>query len=607
MSENPLAILQTTFGYQNFRGHQADIIEHVISGGDALVLMPTGAGKSLCYQIPSMLRAGIGVVISPLIALMRDQVEALRQSGVKAEFLNSSLTPEEGFNVKQRVKKREVDLLYVAPERLVTQEFQDLLKEINIALFAIDEAHCVSQWGHDFRKEYLELTILHDRYPTVPRIALTATADEPTRREIIQKLSLSKARIFVSDFDRPNITYQVTLKSDVRRQLLSFLETQPAESSGIVYCLSRRRTEQFAEFLRTEGFKAFAYHAGLEGAERDKHQDIFLKEDGVIMVATIAFGMGIDKPDVRFVLHLDLPKSLEAYYQETGRAGRDGLAATAWMVYGLGDFITLKAMIDGSDADQERKRIEQRKLSALLGYCETIKCRRQVLLQYFGDAYPNACNNCDTCLQTPQSWDGTKQAQMALSCVYRTGQRFGVNYLIDVLTGKTSERIKRFGHDKLSTFGIGSDLAVPQWFSVFRQLVAAGCLSVDMSSFGGIRLTSESKDILKGEKQILFRHDPMPLKKKIKTERGEKTTTDLSDPTAQALFQALRTKRMELAKKQRVPPYVIFHDRTLMEMATLKPKTREKFAQVSGVGEHKLAKYADEFLGVIAEFMVSAA
>ena len=476
MQESPQQLLQRVFGHAGFRGPQQDIVEHVAGGGDALVLMPTGGGKSLCYQVPALLREGTGIVVSPLIALMQDQVEALRQLGVRAEFLNStSLDAASAAKVEQALLAGELDLLYVAPERLLTPRFLSLMERSRIALFAIDEAHCVSQWGHDFRREYRELTILHERWPDIPRIALTATADPPTQVEIAERLQLETARRFVSSFDRPNIRYTVVQKDNGTRQLRDFLANRRGES-GIVYCLSRKKVEKTADALVELGFDALPYHAGLDAQVRASNQRRFLREDGVVMVATIAFGMGIDKPDVRFVAHMDLPKSLEGYYQETGRAGRDGEPAEAWLCYGLGDLVLLKQMIEQSEAGEERKQLERRKLDQLLGYCESMQCRRQVLLAGFGETYPHPCGNCDNCLHPAHTWDATLAAQKALSCVYRTGQRFGAAHLIEVLRGGGGERVLQFGHDKLSTYGIGADLDAKTWRGVFRQLAAAGLI-----------------------------------------------------------------------------------------------------------------------------------
>ena len=544
-------LLHRVFGFSCFRAQQEDIIAHLLEGGDALVLMPTGGGKSLCYQIPAVLREGAGVVVSPLIALMQDQVSALLQSGVRAAALNSTLTPGESRRVEDAIRARELDLLYLAPERLLQPRTMELLAESRIALFAIDEAHCVSQWGHDFRPEYLGLAELATRFPHVPRGALTATADAPTRREIRARLALEDARVFIGGFDRPNIRYQIRAKDNPRQQLLAFLEGEHRGHAGIVYCLSRRSVDETAIWLRERGWPALPYHAGLPDADRHRHQERFISEEGVIIVATIAFGMGIDKPNVRFVAHMDLPKSIEAYYQETGRAGRDGLPADAWMVYGLTDVIRLRQMLEASAADEQHKRVERSKLEAVLGYCEVTGCRRQVLLSYFDEVMETPCGNCDTCLQPIDAWDGTEAARKALSCVYRTDQRFGVNYLIDVLLGKSNERMQRFRHDTISTFGIGADMDQRQWRSVFRQLVARGLLGVDMEGHGGLHLTPSSRGVLRGETTLLLRKDLTPEKtKRVKAERAQPLTSD----DDASLWEALRSHRLELAKVQGVPP-----------------------------------------------------
>ncbi|MCL6712077.1 DNA helicase RecQ [Pseudomonas sp. R2.Fl] len=593
MSERPTDLLQRVFGYSRFRGHQQAIVEQLVSGQDALVLMPTGGGKSLCYQIPSLLREGVGIVVSPLIALMQDQVEALRQLGVRAAFLNSTLDAATAAEVERALLTGELDLLYVAPERLLTPRFLSLLDRSRVALFAIDEAHCVSAWGHDFRREYLELTILHERWPEVPRIALTATADPPTQREIAERLGLTEAQRFVSSFDRPNIRYTVTQKDNAKRQLRDFLQAHKGEA-GIVYCLSRKRVEQFADYLLEQGFNALPYHAGLDAEVRAHHQRRFLREEGIVMVATIAFGMGIDKPDVRFVAHVDLPKSLEGYYQETGRAGRDGEAADAWLCYGLGDVVLLKQMIEQSEAGEERKRLERRKLDQLLGYCESMQCRRQVLLASFGETYPQECGNCDNCLHPAATWDATEAAQKALSCVYRSGQRFGVNHIIDVLRGSESEKIRQCGHDQLTTYGIGRDLDAGTWRSVFRQLVSSGLLEVDAEGYGSLRLTEASRTVLRGERRLLLRKEA-PARER---ERSPRTGVVVS-PSDQPLFGALRDLRAQLAKQQNVPAYVIFHDSTLRNIAEHRPGTLDELAQVGGIGGTKLARYGEQVLEAI--------
>jgi ATP-dependent DNA helicase RecQ len=596
---DPFEILSTVFGYDRFRGAQAEIIDHVIAGGDCLVLMPTGGGKSLCYQVPALCRPGVGIVVSPLIALMQDQVSALRQLGVRAAALNSSVAYGEVVEVERQMRAGEIDMVYVAPERLMTESFLTQLERCPLALFAIDEAHCVSQWGHDFRPEYLQLAMLHERFPNIPRIALTATADVPTRREIVEKLRLGEGRQFVAGFDRPNIRYRVAPKRDgAKAQLLSFLKAEHRGDAGIVYRLSRNKVEETADWLRQQGFDALPYHAGLDKDVRARNQDRFIKEDGVVMVATIAFGMGINKPDVRFVAHLDLPKSLESYYQETGRAGRDGLPSDAWMVYGLQDVAQMRQMVEGSEANEAKKRLEHRKLDALLGYCETTRCRRQVVLEYFGDAC-EPCGNCDTCLEPVESFNGLEAAQKALSCVYRTGQVFGAAHVIDVLMGADSERITRLGHNKLSTYGIGKDFGKEEWRSIFRQLVAAGLLRVDLEGHGSLRLTEACRDVLRGEKPITFRRDSG---RKKAPARAEKARALLSDAHDQELFQALRALRLELAREQGVPPYVIFHDATLIEMAREKPRDRGQLSQLSGIGRAKLETYGEAFLDVIGRF-----
>ena len=589
-------LLHRVFGFSCFRAHQEDIIAHLLEGGDALVLMPTGGGKSLCYQIPAMLREGTGVVVSPLIALMQDQVNALLQSGVRAAALNSTLSPGESRHVEDAILAGHLDLLYVAPERLLQPRTLELLAESRIALFAIDEAHCVSRWGHDFRPEYLGLAELASRFPQVPRVALTATADAPTRREIRARLALEDARVFVGGFDRPNIRYQIRAKDNPRQQLLAFLEAEHRGDAGIVYCLSRRSVDETANWLRERGWPALPYHAGMANADRRRHQERFIAEEGVIVVATIAFGMGIDKPNVRFVAHLDLPKSIEAYYQETGRAGRDGLPADAWMVYGLTDVIRLRQMLEASEAGEQHKRVERGKLEAMLGYCEVTGCRRQILLSYFDEVMETACGNCDTCLQPADSWDGTEAAQKALSCVYRTGQIFGVNYLIDVLIGKTNERMRRFRHDTISTFGIGLELNQRQWRSVFRQLVARGFLGVDMEGHGGLHLTPLSRGVLRGETTLLLRKDLVPEKhRRAKAERAQPLSTE----DDASLWEALRAHRLDLAKTQGVPPYVIFHDSALLEMTRTVPTSLESLASINGVGQVKLERYGDSFLDVL--------
>ena len=598
MQRTPHEILHRVFGFGAFRGEQDAIVGHVAEGGDALVVMPTGGGKSLCYQIPALLRDGVAVVVSPLIALMQDQVDALLQVGVRAGYLNSTLSFDEVRATEADARAGRLDLLYVAPERLMGERTLALLERTRLALFAIDEAHCVSQWGHDFRPEYLQLSVLHERYPDVPRIALTATADAPTRREIAERLGLGNARVFVSGFDRPNIRYAIVPKRNARDQLLRFLDAEHRGHAGIVYCLSRRRVEETARWLRDRGYDALPYHAGMSAEERKLHQDAFVREEAVIIVATIAFGMGIDKPDVRFVAHLDLPKSIESYYQETGRAGRDGARADAWMAYGLSDVVTLRQMVEGSGADEQRKRIEVRKLDALLGLCELTTCRRQTLLAYFGEERANPCGNCDNCIAPPEAWDATEAARKALSCVYRTGQRFGAGYVIDVLRGKDNERIRGFRHHRLSTFGIGADIDASTWRSVFRQLVARGLMRVDVEGFGSLKLTEASRAVLRGECEVHMRRDA-PAPRKQRKESPVRAARTALGPEHQALFDALRARRRELATEQGVPPYVIFHDVTLEAMAEQQPRTLEAFAALPGVGEKKLERYGTTFIEVI--------
>ncbi len=597
----PLEVLRQVFGYDSFRGRQREIIEHVLGGRDALVLMPTGGGKSLCYQIPAILRPGVAVVISPLISLMQDQVEALREAGVRAAFLNSALSRERAWAVERDLAAGALDLVYVAPERLATESFLELIERSPLALFAIDEAHCVSQWGHDFRPEYRQLDLLHRRFPRVPRIALTATADEPTRREILDHLDLPTAGVFISGFDRPNIRYQVVAKSNARRQLLAFIRARHHGESGIVYCMSRKKVEGTADFLAGEGVAALPYHAGLDQSVRAANQQRFINEDGRVMVATIAFGMGIDKPDVRFVAHLDLPKSVEAYYQETGRAGRDGLPADAWMTYGYGDAVFIRQLVERSDAPDERKRIEQLKLNALLGFCETAECRRAVLLRSFGEEHAGGCGNCDTCETPVETWDGTTTAQKALSNVYRTGERFGAAYLADVLIGGGGERVARNGHATISTFGIGDELDRNGWMSVYRQLVAAGMLRVD-PGHGGLSLTAAARPALRGEREVRLRRDPVPARATSRRSRGRSLDGILESSLDRELFEALREKRLEIARDKGVPPYVIFHDRTLIEMARERPASPEALSTLPGVGRTKLERYGDIFLRVIETY-----
>ena len=609
MSETADEVLRRVFGHAGFRGPQGDVVDALVRGEDCLVLMPTGAGKSVCYQVPALLRDGTAIVVSPLIALMQDQVDALAQLGVRAAFLNSSLSAERAAAVERGLLAGDLDLLYVAPERLLTERFLSLLDRARVALFAIDEAHCVSQWGHDFRPEYRALNLLHERWPAVPRIALTATADPPTRREIAERLDLVDARWFVTSFDRPNIRYTVVQKDEPRRQLLDFLGDHAGEA-GIVYCLSRRKVDETAEFLQRHGFAALPYHAGMDAAARMANQRRFLREDGVVMVATIAFGMGIDKPDVRFVAHMDLPKSIEGYYQETGRAGRDGAPAQAWLCYGLGDVVQLRRMIESGEASEERRWLERRKLDTLLGYCESARCRRQTLLAAFGEALPDACGNCDTCLQPPRTIDGTVLAQKAMSTVYRTGQRFGVVHLTNVLRGVDSERMQQLGHDGLSVFGVGADTGESHWKSVFRQLVALGLLDVDVEGHGVLRLTAASRAVLKGEQTVALREEPAPAARaRARRRRGSAGTpanggglvsaAATLDDGSRRRFEALRAMRTELAREQSVPPYVIFHDATLAQIADGRPESLDDLAGISGVGGVKLERYGERVLATL--------
>ncbi|MCM2310455.1 MAG: DNA helicase RecQ [Steroidobacteraceae bacterium] len=606
-----LELLRRVFGHRAFHGAQREIIEHVVAGGDALVLMPTGGGKSLCYQLPALLRPGTAVVVSPLIALMQDQVAALTQLGIRAAFLNSALDAVAAREVERQWLAGELDLLYVAPERLTTARCLALLDQARTALFAIDEAHCVSQWGHDFRPEYLQLGVLHERYPAVPRIALTATADPQTRVEIIARLGLGAARVFVSSFDRPNIRYTIADKRDARAQLLDFIRGQHPGEAGIVYCLSRKRVDETAEWLRSHGVPALAYHAGLETAVRSERQARFQREDGIVMVATIAFGMGIDKPDVRFVAHLDLPKSIEGYYQETGRAGRDGLPADAWMVYGLGDVVQQRRMIEASEASEDHKRIASTKLDALLGLCETAQCRRVRLLSYFGESIA-PCGNCDTCLAPPETWDATVAAQKALSAIYRTGQRFGAVHVIDVLRGKDTERVLRWDHQHLGVFGIGAELDEAAWRDVFRQLVALGFVNVDHAEFGALRLTEASRPVLKGEQPVEMRRTA-PRVRRPKRSRSipavgtQATAEGIAHDSVPAdaagepeRYARLKAWRLAEARRQAVPAYVILHDATLVEIARRQPRDLDALAEMPGIGARKLERYGAALLELVA-------
>ncbi|HTT79542.1 MAG TPA: DNA helicase RecQ [Stellaceae bacterium] len=597
VERTPIEVLRHVFGYEGFRGRQQAIIEHVTDGGDAVVLMPTGGGKSLCYQIPALLRPGLGVVVSPLIALMRDQVEALRQSGVRAAALNSAQSPAEAAAIERAVREGRIDLLYVSPERLLSAPCLALLGRCRIALFAIDEAHCISQWGHDFRPEYQKLTVLRERFTDVPLIALTATADAPTQRDIIAQLRLDDAPVFAAGYDRPNLFYRVVDKRNPREQLRRFLAEEHAGDAGIVYCFTRRMVDETAAWLTAAGREALPYHAGLDAATRERHQQRFLHEEGLVVVATIAFGMGIDKPNVRFVAHLHLPKTLEAYYQETGRAGRDGLPADAWMTYASADIMNLRRLLDDIESE-ERQRVERNKIDALVGFCETIGCRRQVLLGYFGEQDHGPCGNCDNCRAPPESWDGTIAAQKALSAVYRTGQRFGAHHLVDVLLGNATERVCRFGHDRVKTFGAGrDDLDRNGWLSVYRQLAAQGALTHDLAH-GGLSLAPGGIEILRGRRDVRLRRD----RRQQEARRGARSAAAIAPtlaPAARELWEALRAWRLGAASRQEVPPYVIFHDTTLIEIARLRPTTLDALAGIPGIGRSKLDRYGAALLAVI--------
>ena len=606
----PLDVLRTVFGYDGFVGPQEAIIETLLAGRDAVVLMPTGGGKSLCYQIPALIRPGTAVVVSPLIALMRDQVQSLTQNGVRAAYLNSSLSAAEARKVESELLAGRLDLIYVAPERLFLPGFLEQLERIPLALFAIDEAHCVSQWGHDFRPEYTRLGLLAERFPEVPRLALTATADDLTRADIIRQLGLESAQVFASGFDRPNIRYLVAVKDHTERQLMDFLRSQPAGDAGIVYRMSRKKVEATAASLVKQGFAALPYHAGLDGPTRERNQERFMREEGVVMVATVAFGMGVDKPNVRFVVHLDPPTSLEAYHQETGRAGRDGLPAVALMTYGLGDIAMLRRLVtmdagktrlsvdpqEGRGESRARhERLKQQKLTSLLGYCETTNCRRQVLLRYFGQDLPEPCGNCDICLNPVESWDGTVAAQKALSAIYRVKEGFGAGHLADVLVGKRTRAIERWGHENVSTFGVGTELSRAEWLSVYRQLVAAGLADVDMEGYGALKLNAQSWEVMRGGRGVALRRDPVP----VRAAALGAGATEAASPEAKVLWESLRGLRLEISREQGVPPYAVFSDRTLQELVRYRPQAVEELLGISGVGRMKLAAYGERIVQVL--------
>jgi ATP-dependent DNA helicase RecQ len=600
---NPATVLKHYFGFDHFYENQEAIINSLISGQDAFVLMPTGGGKSLCYQIPAMIRPGVGIIVSPLIALMQDQVDGLKQFGIHAYYINSTLHSAEIRNMEKKLLSNEMDLLYVAPERLFMPDFLQKLEKTKISLFAIDEAHCVSQWGHDFRPEYLQLNMLYEKFPRVPRIALTATADTATCRDILSKLHLKDARQYVSSFDRPNIQYSVVIKKNAKKQLDDFISQEHRGDSGIVYCLTRKKVETTAAWLSQKGYNALPYHAGLDAFVRMKHQRAFQEQEGVIIVATIAFGMGIDKPNVRFVAHLDMPKNIESYYQETGRAGRDGEKSSAWLAYDLSDIVTIGKILENSEGDDAFKRIQYQRLQAMIGYCETIDCRRPVLLNYFGEPYDKACGNCDNCLEEVEKWDGTIAVQKAMSCIYRTGERFGVKYLTDVLLGKEDKRIKGFRHDGISTFGIGKELGSNEWKSVYRQIVAAGYAEIDIKGYGGLFLTNKGRTFLKSKETIYLRKEVVKSKKASRRLR-DKTPAVLPDlEYSQSLFEDLRQLRLDISKEKKVPPYVIFHDRTLKEIASKQPVSIEEMVGLYGVGEIKLKKFGQIFVDFMIQYI----
>lgn len=597
-----LKVLRETFGYEDFRGEQESIVNHIIEGGNALVLMPTGGGKSLCYQVPALVRKGVTVVISPLLALMRDQVQQLEQAGVRASKLNSTITQAEARQVERDMRAGAVDLVYVAPERFATEGFQSLLSETPLALFAIDEAHCVSQWGHDFRPEYLEVGRICAQYPDVPRMALTATADEATQLDMKKRLFLEDAMMFKSSFDRPNLTYLVVEKDEPKKQLLAFLG-QHKNQSGIVYCLSRQKVDDTAEYLCTKGYQALAYHAGMDKDEKDRNQDIFLKADDVIMVATVAFGMGINKPDVRFVAHTDLPASLEAYYQETGRAGRDGLPSTVWMTYGLQDVVQRRRMIDDGDGDEKHKQGMRRRLQSLVGYCESAECRRQVVLRYFGEEHPGNCMCCDRCLTPVQTYNGTVDAQKMLAASFRTGQRFGGQHLIDVLIGSPTDKVTQMKHDQVKTFGVGKDKTQNQWRHILRQLVAMGLLEAPADLHGGLVITQEGQDVMRGNQEVAL-VEPRTLVKSSREKAKQVTmalAAELNDDDTK-LRQALKAWRARTAKNQGLPPYVVFNDQTLAHLVNDKPKDKSALGRVHGMGANRAARYADDILEIMQEF-----
>ncbi|MFT6106708.1 MAG: ATP-dependent DNA helicase RecQ [Rickettsiales bacterium] len=598
MKNSPISILQTTFGYNSFRGHQEQIIENVLNQKNSFVLMPTGSGKSLCYQIPALILDGLSIVVSPLVALMHDQVSALEVLGIRAKTINSSISYAEIDQIKQMVRNQELDLLYVSPERLVMPEFLDLLSNVKIALFAIDEAHCISGWGHDFRPVYIQLAILSEQFPDIPRIALTATADAPTRKDILEKLSLEDAQHFISSFDRPNINYAISSDSNPKKLALEFIRANYTGQSGIIYCLSRKKTEDITEWLKNEGLNTYTYHAGMNSSLKRENQKKFLEQEDAIMVATVAFGMGIDKPDVRFVIHMNIPKNIESYYQETGRAGRDGLPAKALMFYGMADVAMQSNFVENSNAPDHQKRIERHKLNSLLGMCEAATCRRQILLQYFGDEC-EACGNCDTCLNKPETFDGTILAQKALSCVYRTNQMFGVIYLIDILMGVKNERIMQFNHNELSVYGVGADISKQEWQSIFRQLVARNLIRVDMMNHGGIKLTHYGVGFLKNKERVELRQYQKPKKASKKIEKEKYQAVNLQTDSENELFNILKAKRLELAKQNNLPPYVIFHDKALIQMIQLKPKSLREMMKINGVGEAKLENYGQIFLDLL--------